>query len=362
MINNDFMIHRPELVSRSITAENPTGERGGGGREASELGVGRKGRPCIDLPAHQQVTIADISGPGCIRHIWITVPRSTDSSPYVLRDLVLRAYWDGDHTPAVEVPLGDFFCCGFGLPADVRSVPITVGSVGGMNSYWPMPFGDAAKITVENQGDGDVGGFFFQIDYSLGDTVTDSGRFHAQWRRSNATTRPGEDHLILDGVHGAGSYVGTYLAITQLSRYWYGEGEVKFWLDGDAWPTICGTGTEDHFGGAWAYQPHFDRSRRPMPVPYTAPFSGYLGLVEDDRSEWSDFAPLGVPSHGMYRWQVPDPVRFEQSLKVTLQQIGHDTHRLFERCDDISTVAYWYQFDGRVDPVELPPAEERRPR
>jgi hypothetical protein len=362
MINDDFMTHRPGLVSRSITAENPTGERGGGGREASSLGPGRKGRPCIGLPSQQEIALAEIAGTGCIRHIWITVPRQTETSAYVLRDIVLRAYWDGDETPAIEVPLGDFFCCGFGQPADVGSVPITVGPVGGMNSYWPMPFGAGAKITVENQGDSEVGGFFFQIDYSLGDEVADSGRLHAQWRRSNGTTQLGEDHLILDGVRGAGSYVGSYLAIAQLSRFWYGEGEIKFYLDGDEWPTICGTGTEDYFGGAWAFQPHFDRSRRPMPIAYTAPYSGYLGVVTDDRSDWSDFAPLGVPSHGMYRWHLPDPIRFDESLRVTMQQIGHDSHELFERSDDIATVAYWYQFTGRTERVALPLARQRWPR
>ncbi|HEU5129639.1 MAG TPA: glycoside hydrolase family 172 protein [Glycomyces sp.] len=355
---------RPSPVrSRAITAENPTGAKGAGGAAASLLGPGRKGRAYLPLPAGETLTLADIDGPGVIRHVWITVPATTPAGPFVLRDLVLRAYWDGEATPSVEAPLGDFFLNGFGERSTVYSLPITVAPTGGMNCYLPMPFGSGARITLESRHPGDIEAVFFQIDYSEGDRIDDRvGRLCAQWRRS-AAPRPGEDHVIVDGITGEGSYVGTYVALTALGRYWWGEGEVKFYIDGDEdLPTICGTGLEDYAGGAWAFQDELTADREPEVHTFSAPYFGYPQRATEDRTRRSPYATSMPTTHGLYRWHLPDPIRFGRDLRVTLQQIGHDGTALFERADDVCTTAYWYQCPPRAPFPPLPPAAERRPR
>ncbi len=243
-----------DVETRSISAENPDGAKGGGAKAepdgegaARELGRGWKVRPCITLPAQSTTSLAEIDGPGVIQHIWMTV------DPVAYRDCVLRMFWDGEDSPSVEVPLGDFFCNGHGLRCNVNSLPVAVNPSGGFNCYWPMPFNEGARITIENQHPEEIEGFFYQITYALGEIPEDSAYFHAQWRRS-MTTRELPEHTILDEVSGKGQYVGTYLAWTQFSDGWWGEGEVKFYIDGDQeYPTICGTGTEDYFGGAWCF-------------------------------------------------------------------------------------------------------------
>jgi len=353
----------PGLRSRSITAENPTGAKGAGGRESSHLGPGRKGRPCVTLPAGDVTTLADITGQGRITHLWFTFPDHTEAVGFVLRDLVLRAYWDGEAAPSVEVPIGDFFCCGAGARCRVTSVPIVVAPTGGMNCYFPMPFGASARLTVTNEHPRDVEGFFFQIDYELSDTAEqDVGRFHAQWRRENPTTLA-VDYTLLDGVRGRGAYVGTFLSITALQRFWWGEGEMKFYIDGDdAYPTICGTGTEDYGGGAWAFQDRLSSEFEPDVLTFSAPFCGYPQYLTRDRSRMAVYATAMAPSHGLYRWHLPDPVHFDQDLRVMVQQIGQVGPGIFERSDDVSSVAYWYQLEPHTPFPTLPGREERVPR
>jgi hypothetical protein len=354
----------PQLRSRSINAENPTGESGAGARAASPLGPGRKGSAFLPLAAGETLTLAEIDGPGVIRHIWITVPDRSDEGPFVLRDLVLRAYWDGVATPSVEVPLGDFFCNGFATRALVTSIPIVVAPTGGMNSYLPMPFRTGARITLESQHAGHLPHVFFQIDYTTGDDLDDnSGYFHAQWRRSNASTALGQDHVILDGVAGRGTYVGTYIALTSLHRYWWGEGEVKFFLDDDTeHPTLCSTGLEDYAGGAWAFQDELRSAPEPQIVTFSAPYFGYPYHSARDLTRASPFATQAPPMHGLYRWHLPDPIYFNQHVRVTLQQIGAWDHGLFERQDDLCTTAYWYQSEPNLDLPPLPDAADRWPR
>lgn len=357
--------NRPtHVVSRSINAENPDGRPGAAAASASPLGPRRKGTAYLPVDDGQTLTLADIDGPGVIRHIWITVPDRTEAGPFVLRDLVLRFYWDEALQPAVEVPLGDFFCNGFAERALVTSDQIVVAPTGGMNSYIQMPFRRHARITLENQHAGPVPHVFYQVDYTVGDDVSpDAAYFHAQWRRSNGTTALGEDHVILDGVRGRGTYLGTFVALTSLHRYWWGEGEVKFYVDGDDdLPTLCSTGLEDYAGGAWAFQDELRRAPDPEVITFSAPFCGYPQYVRRDSSGASPFVQDALPMHGLYRWHVPDPIFFDESLKVTVQQIGAWDHGLFERCDDISTVAYWYQNEGSVDLPSLPSARERAPR
>jgi hypothetical protein len=357
--------------SRSISAENPTGERGSGGKEASNLGPGRKGRPCITLPRGEETVLAEITGPGLVNSFWITCAQNGEKGYYILRDLVFRIYWDDAAFPSVEVPLGDFFCCGFGARSKVNSLPISVNPTGGMNSFFPMPFRKSARITVENQHITEVPGFFYQINYTLDDVGDTAAYFHAQWRRENLTTR-GKDYTILDEVSGRGHYVGTYLAWTACERFWWGEGEIKFYLDGDAeYPTICGTGTEDYFGGAWCF--YEEQNGQQNEVTYSTPFLGhhYFSGLESSKV----FLSFGgnnqykmnkvydiMPKHGLYRFHVMDPVIFEKDIKVTIQQIGHDQYELFERTDDVSSVAYWYQDAPCRNFPKLPAARERWPR
>lgn len=320
-------------VTRSISAENPTGAKGRGGMDregvasnaARDLGQGWKVSPYIRIEAGETATLADISGAGAIQHIWLTTHYNN------WRRLLLRFHWDNDERPAVEVPVGDFFGQGWGRFAQLSSQPIAVNPNGGFNSYWPMPFHDAARITVENVGPEQVV-VYFQVDYSVGEVGTEQGYFHAQWRRSNPLPYK-EVHTILDGVEGSGHYVGTYLAWGVNNVGWWGEGEVKFYLDGDEeFPTICGTGTEDYFGGAW----NFD-------VPgegYTAFSTPYLGLHQIIRP---DGLYQSQQRFGMYRWHVLDPIRFATDLKVTVQALGwRSGGRYLPLQDDISSTAFWY--------------------
>lgn len=360
-----FVHHRPGVVSRAITAENPDGAPSSGGAAASPLGPGRKGRAFLPLPAGGTLTLADIDGPGVIRHVWITVPDQTPAGPYVLRDLVLTIHWDHDPEPAVQVPLGDFFGNGFATRAELTSAAMVVAPSGGMNCYLPMPFRRHATLSISSDHPGEIPCVFFQIDYTLGDDLgADVGQLHAQWRRTNATNASGDDHVVLDGVTGTGSYVGTFIALTALERFWYGEGEVKFYVDGDGdLPTICGTGLEDYVGGAWGFQDHLDAAGAPPRViNFSAPYAGYHQRLLDDRTRYAPYATPMPPSHGMYRWHLPDPILFHHDIRVTLQQIGHDGHQLFERHDDVSTVAYWYQASGQTRPHPLPPPAARHPR
>ena len=313
--------------SRSISAENPNGEKGGAARAvpdksgpASELGRGWKVRPCIHLKANSLNVLAEIKGPGVIRHIWLT----TFVSAY--RGCILRFYWDGEEEPSVEVPLGDFFACGHARHYDVDSLPIiAVNPQAGFNCYWPMPFKKSCTITVENQTAETIPQLFYQIDYTLGEVPENEGYFHAQWRRSRSDPA-NPIHTILDGVRGQGHYVGTFLAWAQMSQGWWGEGETKFYIDGDdTYPTICATGVEDYAGGAWAFQGK----------TFSKAYAGYaLNWIDED----------SVPKHTLYRWHIPDPIRFKTDLRVTIQTLGFPAKGKFvPLADDISSTAYWYQ-------------------
>lgn len=330
--------------TRSISAENPDGKPGAGAQEvpddksaASMLGKGWKVRPCITLPKQSKTVLADIEGPGTIRHIWITV------DPRAYRNCILRMWWDGESTPSVEVPLGDFFANGHGLRTKVNSLPIAVNPDGGFNSYWPMPFRKHARIEIESQDWDDIHGFFYQITYELDEVPDDAAYFHAQWRRA-VTPIDTPQHTILEGVKGKGHYVGTYLAWTQLANGWWGEGEIKFYIDDDSdYPTICGTGTEDYFGGAWCFGD-----------TYSTAFLGYplWRKVEGE-----------VPKHGLYRWHILDPIRFESNLKVTIQALGWWPNGKFQPLqDDIASVGYWYQTEPHAKFPEILPVHLRWPR
>jgi len=351
--------------SRAVNAENPTGEKGRGGMAASELGKSRKGSPCIRLiRPGETATLADISGTGVISHIWITVDNKTgEADCFVLRDLVLRMYWDGEEEPSVEAPLGDFFCCGFGKEYKIHSAPIVMAPKRGFNSYFSMPFRKHAKITLENQHRNPIQNFFYQIDYNLYDELPENTEyFHAQWRRQPLTEKT-KDYVILDGVKGRGTYIGTCLQIQTLERYWWGEGEVKFYIDGDdEFPTICGTGLEDYFGGAWSFA-KYDEAGRTVEDTYSTPYLGYPFYSKRDDLIRNPYHNDDVPPmRAFYRFHIPDPIFFEEDLKVTVQQIGVSYGGLFERQDDYTSVAYWYQSEPHQKFPQLPPVRERWPR
>ncbi len=346
--------------TRSINAENPEGRKGFGGQAVSPLGKGRKGRPNITLPRGETVTLADITeGPGEIRHIWMTVTDQTENYPFVLRNLILRMYWDNEEKPSVEVPLGDFFCNGFAVKTPVYSEPVSVIPHGGFNCYFPMPFKKRAKITIENQHQERITDFFFQIDYALvGEAVPDSLYFHAQWRRQPVTELK-KDYAILDGVRGKGHLAGIYLGIAPLERNWYGEGEVKFFIDGDdEFPTICGTGVEDYFGGAWGFVENPGETEQ----TYHSPYLGHPYLNNPGNCRGNGFDDVFVPMRSFYRWHIPDPVCFKEDIRITVQQIGLTGNGLYERQDDYCSTAYWYQSEPHTDFPPLPDREGRRPR
>ncbi len=321
-------------VTRSISAENPTGEKGRGAtategtgaNAARDLGLGWKVSPSIRIDAGTTATLADIEGPGAIQHIWLTTHTSN------WRRLLLRFYWDDDQRPAVEVPVGDFFGQGWGKFAQLSSLPIAVNPNGGFNCYWAMPFLHTARVTLENLAEEPVV-VYYQVDYTLAEQPEDVAYFHAQWRRSNPLQSK-DVHTILDGVaDGGGHYVGTYLAWGVNSTGWWGEGELKFYLDGDQeFPTICGTGTEDYFGGAW----NFDVPGQGY-TAFTTPFLGLHQILPPDGLYQSQ------QRFGMYRWHVLDPIRFASDLKVTVQALGwRSGGRYLPLQDDISSTAFWY--------------------
>ncbi|MDQ6660038.1 MAG: DUF2961 domain-containing protein [Chloroflexota bacterium] len=334
--------------TRSISAENFSGEKGQGGMATSgtgascarDLGQGWKISPSIVIAPQSVVTLADIVGPGAIQHIWLT------TFPTNWRKLLLRAYWDNEEHPSIETPYGDFFAQGWCERANVNSLPVAVNPAGGFNSYWEMPFRQHARLTIENLGTEEVV-LYYQVDYTLTDVPEDAAYFHAQWRRSNPLGYK-EVHILLDHVQGKGHYVGTYLAWQVNSPGWWGEGEIKFYLDGDTdFPTICGTGTEDYFGGAWDFE---------QPAGQYCSFStAFLGLPQIIKP---DGLYRSQQRFGMYRWHIMDPIRFETDLRVTIQALGwRKGHRYLPLQDDIASTSFWYQTEPHTPYPSLPDAD-----
>lgn len=336
--------------TRSISAENFTGAKGQGGmategtgkNSSRELGQGWKVSPSINIKGGELVTLAEIDGPGAIQQIWLTV------HPQYWRRLILRFYWDNEETPSIEVPVGDFFANGWCNRCNVTSLAIAVNPAGGFNSYWEMPFRKHARITVENLHTDDVNGFYYQINYTLTEVPDDCAYFHAQWRRNNPLPYMGV-HTLLDGVQGQGHYVGTYMAWGVNNNGWWGEGEIKFFIDGDKdWPTICGTGTEDYFGGAWNFE--FPQGQYGV---FSSPYSGMPQVIKPDGLYQSQ------QRFGLYRWHIVDPIRFQQDLRVNIQALGWRSQkdgksRYLPMQDDIASTAFWYQSEPHAPFPTLP--------
>ncbi len=319
------MVDRPEsepalydlgtgMESRSISFENPTGEPGEGGKTASKLGTGRKGSPAKPVEAGETTILCDITGPGTVRHIWMTGGFRNNTE--ALRSMVIRAWWDNQEHPSIECPLGDFMGSAHTKINAYQSAVHSVGINAALNIWLPMPFSENAKITLTNEGEEAVT-LFYQIDYTINDIHPgEFGRLHVCFLRENPTTLK-EDFEILPKRTGEGRYIGTVLGIRALEGNWWGEGEIKIYMDGDTeYPTICGTGSEDYVCLSYGMQQ----------TPYM-----YHGC------SWNN---KGFVS--MYRWHLPDPVYWQEECRITIQQIGWKGG-LYERQDDWSSATFWYE-------------------
>ncbi|MFZ4656946.1 MAG: glycoside hydrolase family 172 protein [Caldilineaceae bacterium] len=320
--------------SRSISPENFTGEKGKGGMAttgtgadcARDLGQGWKLSPSVAIHPGETFTLADIEGQGAIQQIWMTPTGNWRYS-------ILRIYWDDQEQPAVECPVGDFFCMGWGKFAPLSSLAVCVNPGSAFNCYWEMPFRRRARITMTNIGE-EAMRLYYQINYTVTDVPEDCAYFHAQFRRTNPL--PYKDvYTILDGVQGRGHFVGVYMAWGVNNSGWWGEGEIKFYIDGDGdWPTICGTGTEDYFCGSY----NFENKETKQYQEFTTPYAGLNQVIRPDGVYRSQ------QRFGMYRWHITDPIRFQQDLRVTIQALGwRSGHRYLPLQDDIASVVFWYQ-------------------
>jgi hypothetical protein len=320
--------------TRSISPENFTGAKGGGGqategtgaRAAQDLGKGWKVSPSVEIKAGETFTLADITGPGAIQHIWMTPTGHWRFS-------ILRVYWDGETTPSIEVPVGDFFAAGWGKYGQISSLPVAVNPGSAFNSYWTMPFRKSCRMTVTNIAPRAMT-LYYQVTYALTDIPDDAAYFHAQFRRVNPLAYK-QVYTIVDGVKGEGHYVGTHLCWGVKSNGWWGEGEIKFFMDGDTeFPTICGTGTEDYFCGSY----DFENQETHRYEEFTTPYTGLSLVTRPDGLYQSQ------ERFSLYRWHIMDPIRFSQDLRVTIQALGwRNDGTYLPLQDDIASTAFWYQ-------------------
>lgn len=335
-----------DAKTRSISPENFTGEPGKGGmttpdkgnagHEARELGQGWKVNPFIIIEPGQTFTLAEITGSGAIQHIWMTPTGNWRYS-------ILRFYWDDEKEPSVEVPVGDFFGMGWGEFAPLNSLAVTVNPGSAFNCYWTMPFRKKCRIAMENIATEKMR-LYYQVDYTLTDVPADAAYFHAQFRRSNPTK--GSLYTLIDDVKGKGHYVGTYIAWGVNNNGWWGEGEIKFYMDGDSkFPTINGTGTEDYFCGSY----NFENKKTHQYQEFSTAYAGLHQVIRPDG------VYISQQRFGMYRWHIADPIRFDKELKITIQDLGWRSEgRYLPQQSDISSVVYWYQAEPHATFPKLP--------
>ena len=331
MLNN--LTTKKNITTFSVSPENLTGEKGKGGMAiegsasvaSRELGQGWKVNPYLVLEPGETTVLADVKGQGAIKHIWMT------DSARAGRLLILRIYFDGYENPAVEAPLSDFFAnAEYTEFRQLSSLAMCVNPSRALNCYFEMPYFKSFRIEVENIG-ADACNIYYQIDCEEKVLPPDTLYFHAQFRRVNPLPYK-EPYVILDNIKGNGHYVGTYMHWGVKNNGWWGEGEIKFYIDGDTdFPTICGTGTEDYFCGAY----NFDVAGQY--AEYTTPYAGMYKVRGTDGIYRSQ------RYFNMYRWHITDPVYFKEDLKVTIQALGWRSERRYLPLqDDISSVAYWY--------------------
>jgi hypothetical protein len=342
-----------DAKTRSISPENFTGEKGKGAladpvkdkgkrnvanaaNEARELGQGWKVNPFIIINPGETFTMADIAGPGAIQHIWMTPTGNFNFS-------IFRVYYDNEENPSVESPVGPFFGIAWNEFSPLNSLAVCVNPGSAFNSYWKMPFRKNCKITMQNM-DTQPMRLYYQVDYTLTDVPSDEAYFHAQYRRRADGIRG--IHTIIDGIRGKGQYVGTFMGVGVTNNGWWGEGEIKFFMDGDKDnATIVGTGTEDYFCGSY----NFENKRTRQYQEFSTPYAGLHQVLKPDGLYGSQMR------FGMYRWHIMDPIRFEKDLKVTIQDLGWKSGgRYLEQRSDIITVAYWYQTEPHAVFPKLP--------
>lgn len=329
----NYLSQKHDIRTFSVSPENLTGEKGRGGMAAEgsasyaarELGQGWKVNPYLVSEPGQTLTLADIKGQGAIKHFWIT------DSAKAGRLLILRIYFDGHKNPAVEAPLSDFFCnADYVEYRQLSSLAVCVNPKRGLNCYFEMPYFTGFRVEVENRG-ADRCNIYYQIDCEEKTLSKDALYFHAQFRRVNPLPYK-TPYVILDNIKGNGHYVGTYMHWGVKSNNWWGEGEIKFYIDGDTdFPTICGTGTEDYFCGAYNFDVDGEYTE------FTTPYSGMYKVRHTDGTYRSQ------RYFNLYRWHINDPVYFKENLRVTIQALGwRSGGRYLPLQDDISSVAYWY--------------------
>ncbi len=331
MLNN--LTTKKDIRTFSVSPENLTGEKGKGGmaiegsasHAARDLGQGWKVNPYLVSQPKTITVLADVKGQGAIKHIWIT------DTAKASRLLILRIYFDGHKNPAVEAPLSDFFANADDKEhRQLSSLAMCVNPKQGLNCYFEMPYFKSFRVEIENIGVNPCH-IYYQIDCEEKVLPADTLYFHAQFRRVNPLPYK-EPYVILDNITGNGHYVGTYMHWGVKSNGWWGEGEIKFYIDGDnEFPTICGTGTEDYFCGSH----NFDVNG--AYTEHTTPYSGMYKVRHTDETYASQ------RYFDMYRWHITDPIYFKEDLKVTIQALGWRSEgRYLPLQDDISSVAYWY--------------------
>jgi hypothetical protein len=340
-VNLGNLYRLSEAKSRSISPENFNGEKGKGGMATTgtgsnasrDLGQGWKVSPSVVIKSKTTYTVAEIDGSGSIQHIWMTPTGNWRYS-------IIRFYWDDEKTPSVEAPVGDFFCMGWGRYAPLQSLAVAVNPGSAFNCYWPMPFRKKCKITMENIANEDMV-LYYQVDYIQTQVPDDAAYFHAQFRRTNPLPYK-TDYTLVEGIKGKGQYVGTYIAWGVHNNGWWGEGEIKFFMDDDKqYPTICGTGTEDYFCGSYDFDTRKKNEGGVERTEYTEFCSPYAGLHQVIRGD----GHYDVSQRfGLYRWHITDPIRFEKNLRVTIQALGwREGGRYLPLQDDIASVVFWYQ-------------------
>jgi hypothetical protein len=309
----------------------------------------------VPVEPGQTATLLDVTGAGVVTHLWFTI-NSQDRMH--LKNLVLRAWWDGEATPSVEAPIGDFFGLGLGEYFVYQSALLAVAPVKALNAYFQMPFATAARITLSNEGKVRTDNLYFAVDYvTLTALPGDVGRFHAQYRQAapckgwtdNWTDNgspginerknlDGADNYVFLEAAGKGHFVGVTQAVEQNQGGWFGEGDDMIFIDGDKLPTINGTGTEDYYNGAWDFGGQ----------PFAYMHNGAPYQVDPER--------IGG-RYCLYRWHIESPIAFEKSIRVTIEH-GHANHR----SDNFYSTAYWYQVEPHAAFPALPEPAARVPR
>ncbi len=310
-------------------------------RESSSNKDLYKNGDAVSIDPGETIVLGELQGPGIINHIWTTIA-SVD--PFHGRSLVIRMYWDDSDKPSVETPIGDFFGVGHGALESFESVPVSTSSYGrARNCFWKMPFQKSAKVTITNESKKyRTDSFYYYLDWQKHDSLPENILyFHAKYDQQFPAL-PG-DYTILE-TEGSGHYAGTVYSVQNVELGWFGEGDDRFYVDGEEYPSLSGTGTEDYFGDAWGFR-QFDRP--------------YYGV-----SLWEGYFPGDRVT--AYRWHIPDPIPFKKSLKVSIEHrgsvfndLGIQLGSFIERSDWISSVAIWYQTPPVQFEEAIPPANKR---